>query len=138
MKLTLQTDYALRILISLAEKPDQLHSVGDVAKRFLVSKNHLMKTAQILSTHGYIKTERGRNGGLKLAVRPSQINIGAIVKLMEPNMHMAECFQKSSSSSQCALLPNCKLKGVLHEALSSFMSVLEDKTLADIISEQSI
>lgn len=132
MKLTLQTDYALRILISLAEQPDQLHSVQDLADRFVVSKNHLMKTAQHLSARGFIKTERGRNGGLRLAMLPKDIVIGDVIRQMEPNLDMAECFQKGEAGKTCQLLPTCKLKGLLGEALASFLLVLEQKTLADI------
>lgn len=132
MKLTLQTDYALRILISLAQEQGQLHSVQDLADRFAVSKNHLMKTAQHLSAHGYIKTERGRNGGLRLAMSPNDIVIGNVIRKMEPNLDMAECFQTGEAGTACQLLPTCKLKGLLGEALASFLSVLEQKTLADI------
>lgn len=132
MKLTLQTDYALRILISLAQNPDQLHSVQELADRFNVSKNHLMKTAQHLSAHGFIKTERGRKGGLRLAMLPKDIVIGNVIRKMEPNLEMAECFQQGEAGNACQLLPTCKLKGLLGEALASFLQVLEQKTLADI------
>lgn len=132
MRLTLQTDYALRILISLARQPDQIHTVQELADRFAVSKNHLMKTAQHLSSHGFIKTERGRNGGLRLAMPPQDIVIGTVIRRMEPNLEMAECFQKGESGKTCQLLPSCKLKGLLGEALGSFLQVLEQKTLADI------
>ncbi|MBL1404976.1 MAG: Rrf2 family transcriptional regulator [Hyphomicrobiales bacterium] len=134
MKLTLQTDYALRILISLAQNPGQLQSVQDLANRFSVSKNHLMKTAQHLSAHGFIKTERGRKGGLRLAMLPKDIVIGNVIRKMEPNLEMAECFQQGEAGKACQLLPSCKLKGLLGEALASFLQVLEQKTLADIAS----
>lgn len=133
MKLTLQTDYALRILISLAGRPDQCISVQELSDHFNVSKNHLMKTAQILNRAGYIKTDRGRNGGLRLALPAQKINIGEIIKIMEPNFYVAECFQKGQTGKLCALLPNCRLKGLLGEALSAFIDVVDQKTLADLL-----
>ncbi|MFK7903223.1 MAG: Rrf2 family transcriptional regulator [Nitratireductor sp.] len=132
MKLTLQTDYALRILMTLAKTPERLFSVQELADSFSVSKNHLMKTAQHLTLHGFIKTERGRNGGIKLAMAPNEISIGNVVRLIEPNMHIAECFSKDSAGKACSLLPNCKLKSLLGSALVSFISVLDEKTLEDM------
>jgi Rrf2 family nitric oxide-sensitive transcriptional repressor len=132
MKLTLQTDIALRILITLAQEPERVRSVDDIAAHFKLSKNHLMKTAQQLAKHGYIKAIRGRSGGIKLAQDSASIVIGNVVRNIEPDMKLAECFQSGPKGRQCALLPNCKLKGLLGQALVQFLDVLDNKTLADI------
>lgn len=132
MKLTLQTDMALRILITLAQEPERIRSVDDIAAHFRLSKNHMMKTAQQLAKHGYIKTIRGRSGGIQLARESASIKIGNVVRDIEPDMKLAECFQSGLKGRPCALLPNCKLKGVLGNALIQFLEVLDNKTLADI------
>ncbi len=136
MKLTLQTDYALRILIVLARNPARLHSVELISDEFKISKNHLMKTAQALAKKGYVETVRGRNGGLKLAIAANKINVGAVVRSMEPNLQIAECFQLNPTDPVCTLLPNCRLKPILGEALSAFLFVLDQKNIADLVINQ--
>lgn len=133
MRLTLQTDFALRILITLAKTPERLRSVEEIATHFNLSHNHLMKTAQALAKHGFVKTVRGRSGGIKLDREACDICVGEVVRAIEPDLRMAECFQANKDGTKCALLPSCKLKPVLGEALSEFMAVLDNKKLSEII-----
>ncbi len=128
MKLTLQSDYALRILMSLGNEPERIISVEEIAKKFEISKNHLMKVAQTLASNGYINTVRGRYGGLKLAAQPDQIRIGEVICAMEPDMNAVECL----AGCACILLPRCKLKPVISAGIASFIDVLNEKTLTDI------
>lgn len=130
MKLTLQTDHALRILMALAEADGAVLSVEELAERFRVSRNHLMKTAQALAAGGFVFTLRGRNGGLRLAREASAITIAEVVSHVEPDMNIAECFHKPG----CTFLPSCKLRGLLASARSAFLDTLAGRTLADIIT----
>ncbi|WP_078379597.1 RrF2 family transcriptional regulator [Sutcliffiella halmapala] len=135
MKLTLYTDYSLRVLLYLASAPstDKLVQIKDIASAYNISKNHLMKVIFHLGKLGYIETIRGRNGGLKLAVSPSSIQIGKIVRQTEEDFHMVECFQDHNS---CILTPVCKLKGILYQATQAFLSVLDQFTLEDLLSNK--
>lgn len=135
MKLTLYTDYSLRVLLYLASAPDKnrLVQIKDIAESYGISKNHLMKVTFHLGKLGYVETIRGRNGGLKLAVLPEDINIGKLVRQTEEDFHMVECFQDHAS---CIISPNCKLKGILYQALQAFLSVLDQYTLKDLITNK--
>ena len=130
MRLTLQTDYALRILMALGQDSERVISVDELSKQFQVSKNHLMKTAQALVAAGFVATTRGRTGGLRLAKPAEGINIGAVVEAIEPDFHVAECFHKST----CSFLPSCRLRGLLGQARSNFMQTLVAKNLSDILA----
>ena len=90
MRLSLQTDYALRTLMYLAVK-DGHHSIADIASAYGISKNHLMKVAQRLTAEGFVDSVRGRSGGLKLAQPPAELNVGAIVRIMEDTGAFVEC-----------------------------------------------
>lgn len=68
--------------------------------------------------------------GLRLARAPADINIGAVVRRMERGMELVECF---GSSSNCLLTPNCRLKGVLAEALEAFLRVLDQVSLEELL-----
>jgi Rrf2 family transcriptional regulator, nitric oxide-sensitive transcriptional repressor len=66
MRLTLHTDFALRVLIQVALKDGTLTTIKDIAQAFNISKTHLMKVVNDLSQKGYLDTVRGRNGGVRL------------------------------------------------------------------------
>jgi Rrf2 family transcriptional regulator, nitric oxide-sensitive transcriptional repressor len=67
MRLTLHTDYALRLLIYIATRPDAMCAVNEVARAYQLSHNHLVKVAQTLRDIGLVETSRGRAGGIRLA-----------------------------------------------------------------------
>jgi len=129
MHLTRYTDYGLRVLIYLAARPEGA-TVSEIAASYDISRNHLVKVAHHLGRMGYIETTRGKSGGLRLVRAPSDINIGSVVRDMEPNFHLVECF--SGATNTCPITMVCKLKGVLAEAERAFMAALSSHTLADI------
>ena len=132
MRLTLYTDYSLRVLIFLASKPkDELSNIKEIADAYSISKNHLMKVTYELGKMGMIETIRGRNGGIKLAKSPKDINIGKLVRATEEDFHLVECFDAENNS--CIITPVCGLKHVLGKALNAYLSVLDEYSLADLI-----
>ena len=134
MKLTQHTDYALRVLMYLATD-DSCPTIGTVAEFFGISKNHLVKVTHRLTKLGYIESLRGRSGGLRLRMQPEKIAIGAVVKDMEANFHVVECFDEERNS--CHITDNCKLKLVLSDAMKAFTTHLDSYTLADFVTSQS-
>ncbi|MCT2347521.1 Rrf2 family transcriptional regulator [Niallia taxi] len=132
MRLTNYTDYSLRVLVYLGlKKTGQLSTIQEIADTYNISKNHLMKIIHNLGKLGYIETIRGRNGGIKLAMNPTEINIGKVVLATEEDFHIVNCF--SEGRNYCILTPSCKLKHALNEALMAFLSVLNSYTLADFL-----
>ncbi|AST93870.1 Rrf2 family transcriptional regulator [Sutcliffiella cohnii] len=135
MQLTTYTDYALRVLIYLGIQPqDKRSNIKDISAFYHISNNHLGKVVHELGKLGIIDTVRGRNGGIKLAKHPSEINIGAIVRETEKPIHLVECF--NSESNMCKISPACRLKGVLYEALQAYFKVLEQYTLEDLLQNK--
>ena len=130
MRLNVQTDYALRMLMFLAAKQGQA-SVDEIANAYGISRNHLMKVAQRMTELGYVDAKRGRGGGLTLARLPSQINVGAVVRSIENFGAFVECFDKESN--QCPVSGVCGLQGALASALGDFMARLDGYSLADIL-----
>ena len=133
MRVTAYTDYSLRLLMHAAARHPDLITIQDVADGFGISKNHLMKVTHRLALAGYIETQRGRTGGFRLAKRPEEINIGAIVRLGEGNAPLVECFDRATN--QCVITPACKLKTVLWNAEKAFYAVLDRVTLRDLLVE---
>jgi Rrf2 family nitric oxide-sensitive transcriptional repressor len=130
MRLTLYTDYSLRVLLYLANKEDEIVTITELADFYKISRNHLVKVVHNLGLNGYLLTIRGRNGGLKLARPAKEIQIGEVVRSTEPDFDLLECF--NPATDQCVITRSCNLKGVIFNAQASFMGVLDKYTLADI------
>jgi Rrf2 family transcriptional regulator, nitric oxide-sensitive transcriptional repressor len=131
MRLTYQTDYALRLLMYLAVQGERRSSIHEVASQYGISENHLMKVTQKLAALGYVDALRGRSGGLKLACAPEDLRIGEIVRAMEPDFAIVECFGEDNT---CNITPACALRHVLDEARESFLGVLDSYTLKQLVA----
>jgi Rrf2 family nitric oxide-sensitive transcriptional repressor len=130
MRLTFSTDYALRLLMLVGLKPDRLVTIEEVADRFGISKNHLMKVAYRLGQGGYLETIRGRNGGLRLGKAPAQIVVGEVVREMEPDFAVVEC---ENPAGYCRIAPCCTLRSAMREAVQAFLAKLDQYTLEDLL-----
>lgn len=131
MRLTFHTDYALRLLMLLALEPDGRHTIGAVARRYDISRNHLVKVAQTLAKSGFIESLRGRGGGLRLVRTPAEINLGMVVRATEDSFTLVECFDRTHS--RCVVAQACGLRGPLEEALDAFLAVLDRHSLRDLV-----
>ncbi|MGB3386961.1 MAG: Rrf2 family transcriptional regulator [Pseudaminobacter sp.] len=131
MRMTLQTDYAIRMLIYLALRKEESSTVSDVAARYGLSHNHLLKVALHLRNLGLITTTRGRAGGIRLACEPHQVGIGTLVRNMGNDFALVECMKADGGA--CILSPACRLKTVICEALGAYLAVFDKYTLADFL-----
>jgi len=134
MQLTTHTDYALRVLIYLTLHQNRLVTISELAEFFNISRNHLVKVVHNLGVKGFIKTVRGKGGGICLARPPETINIGAVVREIEGNFYMTECLNPQKQG-QCAVQPICGLTLLFGVALSQFMQVLDNATLSDLVPQ---
>jgi Rrf2 family nitric oxide-sensitive transcriptional repressor len=134
MRLTFATDYALRLLMLVGLETEHLVTIEEVADRFRISKNHLMKVAYQLGQAGYLETVRGRNGGLRLGKAPSQIVVGEVVRRMEPDFAVVEC---QNPTGYCRITPSCVLRSAMREAVQAFLGKLDQYTLEDLLRPKS-
>lgn len=131
MKLTLFTDYSIRVLLFVSARPDRLCSIAEIARAYNISQNHLMKVVNDLARAGYIESVRGRGGGIRLGKPPGEINMGALIRHTEEGFDLVDC-------AGCVIAPLCGMTGVLKEAVSAFLSVLDSYSLADLMAKQRI
>jgi len=129
MRLSRHTDYALRVLIHLAAVPERRASIAEIARGYGISENHLMKIVHLLGRYGFIKTVRGRGGGIMLAKPAEEISIGIVIRHTEPDMVLADC-------EACIIAPACGLTGALREALVAFLTVLDRYSLAQVARQK--
>ena len=132
VQLTLHSEYALRVLLYLGSRHGEIASTKEISSAFGISKNHLVRVIQTLGDAGYLHVIPGRGGGVSLAMEPSLIRLGDVVRKAEPNFRIAECFDAERNT--CVIAPVCSLKPVLNEALNSFLTTLDRYTLTDLLA----
>jgi Rrf2 family transcriptional regulator, nitric oxide-sensitive transcriptional repressor len=133
MRLTLYTDYSLRVLLYLSSRENEVTTITELADFYKISRNHLVKVVHNLGLKGYIQTSRGRKGGIKLARPAKEILIGEVVRSTEPDFDLLECF--NPDTDQCVISRSCDLKRVIFNAQTSFLDELDKYTLAQIVKE---
>ena len=135
MRLTRQSNYAIRALVYCAVNAPELSRIADIAKAHAISELFLFKLIKPLVENGLIETVRGRKGGIRLGRPAADITLLDTIKLTEENFAMAECFDGGTDVS-CPLADNCDLNGALREALGAFFEVLDSYTIADLASKR--
>lgn len=135
MRLTTRTNLAMRTLMFCAVNPGQIVRKHEVALACGASENHLAQVIHLLARKGYIKTQRGRSGGLMLARSPETIGVGEVFRSFEAVLPFTECSE--ARQQECPLAGCCKLKCVLEEALDAFYARLDKSTLADLVSDNA-
>ncbi|MBB5703931.1 Rrf2 family nitric oxide-sensitive transcriptional repressor [Ochrobactrum daejeonense] len=132
MRLTLYTDFSLRVLIHLAVHEDSLYSIGEIAKTYMISHNHLMKVVNGLVSGGFIETVRGRRGGLRLSHATNTISVGAVVRHSEEGLHqLADC-------PSCVLSSACGLTGILAKGVEAMLRVFDSYTVEDLLADKAV
>lgn len=133
MQLTRHTDYAVRTLIFLAAGPaDELVQIKRICEVFDISVNHLSKVVNELVNKGYVESQRGRGGGIRLGKPAEEVNIGDVVRAMEPSLNPIDCQRLN-----CALLPNCRFKSILADASAAFIETIDGYTLSDLVDTRA-
>lgn len=134
MQLTQYTDYSLRVLVYLNLKREGRTTITELAEFYAISRNHLVKVVHHLARENFIRTQRGKNGGILLARSAERIRVGDVVRSTEPHFELVECFNLEKNT--CVLAPDCHLKKILYEANRAFLEILDRYTIADTQSTE--
>lgn len=129
MRLTSFTDFALRTLMRLAADPDRAFTTEEIAQTYGISRNHLTKVVRELAEGGFIRTQRGAGGGIRLARPAADIMLGTVVRRMEAPQPLVECFRQDGG--ECVMTAQCRLKARLARAREAFLADLDRSSLAD-------
>jgi Rrf2 family nitric oxide-sensitive transcriptional repressor len=132
MRLTLHTDFALRVLMYAAVNGDRLSTIPEIVDGFQISRGHVMKVVHQLGRKGYLETVRGKKGGMRLARKPRQIRIGAVVRDMEEELGVVGCLQ-AGNGGYCRIEQCCVLRRALSDATNAFLAILDGYTVEDLI-----
>ena len=129
------TDNALRCLVYLAANPERTVTVAEVAERMGMSQDHLLKVVQRLAELGWVSTQRGRHGGVRLAMSPEAINVADVVRFTEGSLNLVPCIEPGRG--RCPVASCCLLPNVFSGALHAFFAALGRYTVADLVPQGS-
>ena len=129
MQLNKFTDYALRILLYIAQPRDMPYTIAEIAEDLHVSKNHLVKIVHFMGQQDWIITTRGKGGGIQLNPQALSSQLGEIVRILQGDHQIVEC-----NTPPCVLRSKCGLKGILDQALEQFYISLNRYTLNDVLN----
>lgn len=132
MRLTLHTDYALRVLVHVGQHKGDLVTINEIAECYGISKNHLTKVVHQLGRAGYLETVRGKYGGVRLLRRPEDVKLGQFIRETEDDFTLVRCM-RCDSADECRLSGSCIARDALSSGLSAFFKVLDGYTLADML-----
>lgn len=128
MRLTRFTDIGLRVLMYLSTQDREPPvTVAELALQLDVPQSHMVKVVHRLGQLGWVLTQRGRQGGLRLAPATPALRIGQVVRELEGDEALVDC-----ASPACPLQGHCALKGALDRALQAFYRELDALTLGEV------
>ncbi|MEK5765676.1 Rrf2 family transcriptional regulator [Acinetobacter schindleri] len=128
MQLNKFTDYALRILMYIAQPKEMPYTIAELANELQVSENHAMKIVHFMAKQDWLITTRGRGGGIRMNPLTLKIPLGQVVRILQQDSQVVEC-----NTPPCVLRKNCGLKGILDDAVEQFYASLEQYTLSEVV-----
>ncbi|MCL4162550.1 UNVERIFIED_CONTAM: hypothetical protein GTU68_007768 [Idotea baltica] len=135
MRITKHTDYALRVLLYLAVRPNERISTQVIAESYDISVHHLQKVVRALGQNGWIQLHRGGQGGVELAKAPDKISVGEVMRAMDDRDNLVECFKPETNL--CVITPSCGLKSALRDAQEAFYEHLDPILLSELLERRT-
>ncbi|MEC1756079.1 RrF2 family transcriptional regulator [Schinkia azotoformans] len=132
MKISSRGEYALRALIYLGTKNNEVITIEEISDKTLVPVNYLEQILLQLKRNGYVQSRRGVNGGYKLSRSPDEINIGEVIRNLEGPLAPMGCVSITSYES-CPIEAGCLLKPLWALVRDTVANLLDHTTLNDLL-----
>ena len=126
--------YALRVMIDLAEHQSEKYvPLKEVAARQEISEKYLENILKVLVQNGFLEGLRGKGGGYRLTMSPSEYTIGRILRLTETSLEPVGCIESGSTS--CPKASECRTIGMWMKLGEIVNDYLDSITLADLLAQ---
>ena len=135
MRITKRANIAMRLLMFCAASDGRLVTKAEIAARCNTSPSHLAQIVNRLAQLGFLRTQRGRTGGITLARPAAQIRVGEVFRRLEENTPVAECF--ADADNTCPLVSACRLRVALSDAAEAFYARLDAVTLDALVCDNA-
>ena len=131
MRITKRSNIAMRVLMFCGAHEDHLVTKAEIAQVCNISESHLAQIVNRLAQLGYLRTQRGRKGGIRLGRPMSQIRIGEVFRALETSVPLAECF--ADVDNTCPLTHACRLRLAIADAAEAFYAHLDTMSLEKLV-----
>ena len=126
--------YALRVMIDIAEHPNEPYiPLKSIAARQGISEKYLESILKILVQEHLLEGMRGKGGGYRLTMSPSEYTIGRILRLTETSLEPVGCIESGSPS--CPKASECRTIGMWMKLGEIVNDYLDSITLADLLAQ---
>ena len=133
MLVTRETDYAVRTVLFLAQDQERVSSVTEIAKAMHIPKSFLAKIVQRLVKHGILASIRGVAGGFRLAKKPREISLLAVMESIQGNTGINIC---ATDKRLCRLSGTCTVHPIWVEIRRDVEKKLLKQTIADLVKKK--
>ncbi len=132
MQFSTRTRYAIQMMVDLAiyEQNGKV-KIKDISRRHGISMKYLEQIITVLSKTGYVKGERGPQGGYRLGMSPDKITTGMIIRLMEGSATASP--SESADGAECPWISKCVEIGLWSKISEAVDEILDATTLADLV-----
>ena len=135
LKINRQTDYAIRVVLALAQRGEGTRlSSADIQKEMLIPKAFITRIVAQLSREGLVNTFPGRDGGLMLPRPASQITLKEVVEAFEGPILLSECMQVKGEDD-CPFQSNCPVRSKWGRVQVAMLREMASITFEDLVKE---
>lgn len=136
MSLSQKCQYAVRALLELAKREGQAPMrSGEIAAKQAIPPRFLENILNELKTAGLVEARRGVQGGFRLAVKPEQLTVGRVIRLIDGSLDPVRC-TKDNTHQDCALSSHCSLLQLWQEAKTAVESVYDRANFAELAQRE--
>jgi len=127
-----RTRFAMQMMVDLAVYGSEGNvKIKDISRRQDISVKYLEQIITALNKAGYVKGERGPQGGYRLGMRPDKITAGMVIRLMEGSHSGSET--DAPLKGECPWIAKCVDIGLWEKINGSVDEILDGTTVADLV-----
>ena len=133
MRLTEQSRYALRVLAYCAEHHPRLAKVAEISHDTGITEQNIFKLIKTLAKTGFLKTVRGPHGGVRLAIAPSAIAVGQVIRAVEPRFQACGPLDRMLSDAPVSPVERA-LDRAIGQGIAAFIEALDQTSIASLVT----
>lgn len=136
LQINRQTDYAVRVLLALAKRPEGTRLASSaIQSEMLIPKAFMARIVAKLAGHSLVLTFTGRDGGLQLPCPPNELTLRDVVEAFEGPILLSECMHAKGSEEDCPFRANCPVRSKWGRAQAAMLHELASITFEDLANE---
>jgi Rrf2 family protein len=131
MTISTKGRYALRIMMDLANHLGETIKLKDIAARQEISEKYMEQIISVLNKAGYVRSNRGAQGGYQLVMMPKDYTVGMVLRLTEGSLAPVECL--SDNALPCEREGKCATIEVYKRIYDAINNVIDNMTIQDLL-----